>query len=120
MTAWETDIKKENIYRGELRRYPSKQVNLDKCQKDYEKIGFIMDPHLQSDRICTLPLGPEFNCDLIHGAAIGAKVEMDGERFVLFGQWQFAPYNCTFRTEVPALVMSMGYYLQWMLENIEP
>lgn len=108
-----------NIYRGELRRYPEKLVDLDVCQKGYEKAGFT--PSLNEDRMCALQLGPEYNCQRMAGAPIGTYVNADGtDRFVQFGLWKFAPLNCTVRESVPALAMNLVRYLDWILQNLEP
>ncbi|KXJ83229.1 hypothetical protein RP20_CCG007567 [Aedes albopictus] len=119
ITAWDLDYMTTNIYKGELRRYPERLVDLDVCQKGYEKAGFT--PMLSEDRMCALQLGPEYNCQRMAGAPVGTYVNTDGtERFVQFGLWKFAPLNCTVRESVPALAMNLVRYLDWILQNLEP
>ncbi|XP_058450590.1 serine protease easter-like [Malaya genurostris] len=118
VTAWDMDIMAKNIYKGELRRYPHRRVDIDTCQRGLESIGFA--PALTEDRMCPLQLGPEYNCQRMAGAPIGAYVDMDGERFVQFGLWKFAPLNCTVRETVPGLAMNLIRYLDWILDNIKP
>ncbi|XP_055546530.1 serine protease easter-like [Wyeomyia smithii] len=118
ITAWDMDLMAKNQYIGELRRYPQIKVDIDTCQRRLEAVGFA--PSLTEDRMCPQQLGPEFNCQRMAGAPIGAYVDMDGERFVQFGLWKFAPLNCTVRESVPALAMNLGRYLDWILDNILP
>uniref|UniRef100_A0A8D8DLZ4 Serine protease easter n=1 Tax=Culex pipiens TaxID=7175 RepID=A0A8D8DLZ4_CULPI len=118
ITAWDLDLMKPNTYIGELKRYPQRNMDIETCQRRYELSGFT--PELDEDRVCALQLGPEYNCQRMAGAPVGAYVNMDGERFVQFGMWKFAPLNCTVRETVPGLAMHMGRYLDWVLSTLEP
>lgn len=119
ITAWEMDYMTKNIYQGELRRYHQKLMDLEECQKRYEKTGFT--PSLTEDRMCPLQLGPQYNCQRMAGAPVGTYINTDGtDRFVQFGLWKFAPLNCTVRESVPGLAMNLVRYLDWILQSLAP
>ncbi|XP_062540158.1 melanization protease 1-like [Armigeres subalbatus] len=118
MTAWELEMDVPTHYVGELEKYQIENVDLDSCQREYEKAGFT--PDFEYKRFCAGQKGPNYVCSRMAGAPIGAVVDVDGvQRHVQFAMAKFAPLNCTARHIVPIISMRITEYMGWITDNLE-
>ncbi|XP_019555524.3 melanization protease 1 [Aedes albopictus] len=119
MTAWELDANVPTHYVGELEKYQIENMDLDSCQREYEKAGFT--PEFEYKRFCAAQKGPNYVCSRMAGAPIGAVVDVEGtQRHVQFAMAKFAPLNCTARQTVPIISMRISEYMGWITNNLEP
>ncbi|XP_055591281.1 serine protease easter-like [Uranotaenia lowii] len=120
MPVWELDNDAPNHYYGALQKFYVEDVDLDSCQREYEKAGF--SPEFGDDdmRMCALQVGPNYVCGRPAGAPIGTEVEVDGTwRHVQYGLAKWSPLNCTFRHTVPMISMDITQYMGWITEHLE-
>lgn len=119
MPAWELDMNAPSHYVGTLEKYYVENVDMDRCQRDYENAGFT--PEFEDDlRFCAQQLGPNYVCSRVPGVPIGTEMDIGGtRRMVEFAMAKFAPLNCTHRQTVPMISMRITRYMKWITDNLE-
>ncbi|XP_055617577.1 phenoloxidase-activating factor 3-like [Toxorhynchites rutilus septentrionalis] len=118
MTAWELEADAPNHYVGDLQKYFVENIDMDSCQRTYERVGFT--PDFNEQRFCAQQLGPNYVCSRVPGSPIGTEMDIGGtKRFVEFAMAKFAPLNCTLRQSVPMISMRITEYMEWITEHLE-